>query len=262
MAENITTTELETALQNLAEQQGLSVVEYVQSLGYATVASVSTSVESLQAQIVAITELDGENGVESLAEKLKAINAVVTDESGAVQAIYTKIQENKNLVTNEIARATNAELVLNSKIDANKSATDTLAEIVASNLTATDLTASQLQEQINALGDGTAESTDALAGRVTVIEDSFTDKQIGDAVQKGYKTRILDLESGVNAETQARIADIEKTISDAKAYSDANNLKASTINVCSVANSFRRKMGLADITCSGSNINGTDGVVI
>ncbi|MDO8454087.1 MAG: hypothetical protein Q7S59_05905 [Sulfurimonas sp.] len=262
MAENITTTELELALQNLAEQQGLSVVEYVQSLGYATASAVETSVSGLQAQITSIVELDSENGVESLAEKIKAINSVITDENGVVQSILTKILENRNLITNETARATNAELVLNSKIDANKSATDTLAEIVASNLTATDLTASELQAQIDTLSDGSTASTEALVGRVTVIEDSFTDKQVGDVVQKGYRTRISDLESGVSAETEARIADIAKTILDAKAYSDANNLKASTINVCSVANSFRRKMGLADITCSGSSVNGTDGVVI
>ncbi len=262
MAENITTTELELALQNLAEQQGLSVVEYVQSLGYATVASVSTSVESLQAQIVAITELDGENGVESLAEKIKAINSVVTDENGAVQAIYTKILENKNLVTNETARATNAELVLNSKIDANKTATDTLAEIVASNLTATDLTASGLQEQIDALSDGTTESAEALAGRVVTIEETLADKQVGEIVVKGHRTRLTELEAGILAEASQRALETAQTVADLKAYSDSKDLKASTINVCSVANSFRRKMGLADITCSGSTVNGTDGVVI
>jgi len=262
MAENITTTELETALQNLAEQQGLSVVEYVQSLGYATVSAVETSVSGLQAQITSIVELDAENGVESLAEKIKAINSVVTDENGVVQSILTKILENRNLITNETARATKAELVLNSKIDANKSATDSLAEIVASNLTATDATDAQLQAQIDALSDGTTETNDALAGRVTSIEDSFTDKQVGDVVQKGYKTRIVDLEAGISVETEARIAEIAKTIADSKAYADSISLKASTIDVCAVTNSFRRKMGLANITCSGSTVNGADGVVL
>ena len=95
MANNVTTTELELALQQLAQAMGLSVVEYVQSLGYATVEDISLSITAIQAQIDAITELDDTNGAESLAEKIKAINDILATDAGAIEGILTQLLENK-----------------------------------------------------------------------------------------------------------------------------------------------------------------------
>lgn len=118
MAFNVHTTELETALSQLATSMGMSVVEYVQSLGYSTSAQLTSAVTGVQAQIDAITELDGSNGAESLAEKIAAIDAVLSDENGVIQNILTKILENKQLVVDETARATTAEADLQSQITA------------------------------------------------------------------------------------------------------------------------------------------------
>jgi len=116
MADNVTTEELEQALSDLASEMGLSVKEYVESLGYATVADLQASNEGLQAQITAITELDADNGAESLAEKIKAIHDVVSNEDGVVQEILNKILENKQAILDEVSRATAAEAELGQSI--------------------------------------------------------------------------------------------------------------------------------------------------
>lgn len=96
MAENVTTTELEVALQQLAEQMGLSTVEYVQSLGYETVAEVQAKVDTLQGQIDAIVTIDAEDGIETLAEKIELLNTALNSEEGASEAILTRLTTAEN----------------------------------------------------------------------------------------------------------------------------------------------------------------------
>ncbi len=356
MAENVTTEELEIALSDLAESMGLSVVEYVQSLGYATVAEVTAQGGDFQAQLDAITEIS-DNGVESLAEKIKAINDVLVDENGVIQAIYTKIQENKQLALDETARATGVEADLQTQVTANlnkgnsnATAISDLTGVVSANKTASenadsaldtrviategDLTTlkgdatvagsvahsveqerlravaseannravsdaniasettratgveSDLQTQINDITGGGESSIsslqDALNAEITratgieaglrtdvdganaraaVLEDTLNDTtDADDNLVKGHKTRISDLESGLSAEATARIAELAQTVLDMQAYSDARDLKASSMNMCSIGNKFRSSLGLADSTCDGSGDG--DGAVL
>jgi hypothetical protein len=305
MADNVTTEELELALQQLAEGMGLSVVEYVQGLGYATVADVESDVNGLQSQINAILELDAENGVESLAEKVNAINAVISDENGVIQAIYTKIQENTQEILNETLRATGVEADLQAQITSAVNAGNTNATAITSvqtaltaltgrvTLTEADIATlkgdetvagsianlikvetdravakeaenralidintaktADLQSQINNLTGGTSGSISEVSERVTVIEDTLNDTtdENGDLV-KGIKTRLSDVESGLASEIARATAREDAVLAEAKAYTDANVLKASSMDVCSIGNKFRFALGLADKTCGGT----------
>jgi len=181
MADNVTTEELEQALQDLATEMGLSVKEYVESLGYATVADLQASNEGLQAQITAITELDAENGAESLAEKIKAIHDVVSDEDGVVQQILNKILENKQAIADETARATGVEADLQNQITANlnkansnETALSNLNDTVVANKTAQDTVNAGVESRLA----GTESTVATLTGDETV--EGSVKKQIAD----------------------------------------------------------------------------------
>lgn len=236
MADNVTTEELELALEQLAEGMGLSVVEYVNSLGYATVSEVGTHVSDLQGQIDAIIELDAENGVESLAEKVAAINAVLSDENGVIQAIYTKIQENTAAIGAETARATGVEADLQSQITGNTTALTALTNRVA--VTEADLAILK--------GD------DTVVGSVANLIK--TERERAEAAES-------DLQAQITAITGGEAGSISDVLQQAKDYSDANKLKAASMDMCKIGNKFRFGLGLADATCGGTEPEG-DGLVI
>lgn len=255
MADNVTTEELELALLDLAESMGQSVVEYVQGQGYETVEQVNSKIASVQSQINAIVAIDEGDGVETLAEKIAAINAVLSDDNGVIQQIYTKILENKQSVLDEVTRATAAEAALQAQITANAAktvanesaittlngASDVVGSVANKIKTETDrATAAEasLQAQIDTLTGGATGSLGDLAGRVT------------------------DVETAVAAEAATRAQEIIDTLAAAKAYTDANVLKASSMNICGLKNKFRTALGLADVTCGGDTPDGGDGAVI
>lgn len=294
MADNVTTEQLEISLQDLASEMGLSVVEYVQSLGYATVADVNADVASLQNQINSIIELDGENGVESLAEKVNAINAVLSDENGVIQAIYSKIQENTQSLLNEVTRATGVEADLQAQIT---------SLVNSGNTSATAITA--VQTAVTALTDrvtlteadiATLKGDETVVGSIANLIKVETDRAVAkeaenralidantqktadlqaqiDTLTGGetgsisdLSTRLTDVETAVTANEATRIAELAQAVADLKAYSDANDLKASSMNLCGIGNKFRQALGLADKTCGGDTGGDTtpegDGLVI
>ncbi|MEA1916864.1 MAG: hypothetical protein U9N42_04965 [Campylobacterota bacterium] len=299
MADNVTTEDLELALQDLASSMGLSVAEYVQLQGYATVAELTASISGVQAQITAITEME-DNGVESLAEKVKAINDVLVDENGVIQAIFTKIQENKQLVLDETARATGVEADLQGQVTtnlnrntANEVAITALTATVASNKVeaiaeaiahsdAQDVITRQLiaDEEARALlaeadnrttsdlniATAKAEAivdantyTDLVGGRVEVIENTLNDTVDADGnLVKGTVTKVEDNAAAIAALSSQSSADLAQTILDLQAYSDARDLKASSMDMCSIKSKFRTALGLTS-DCSGST---GDGAVI
>ncbi len=199
MPRNTVTEELQQALQQIASNLGMSVVEYIQSLGYATATNVQTNVDSLQSQITAIVEIDGANGAESLAEKIAAINEVLSSESGELQAIYTKIQENKQLVLDETARASAAEAALQLQVTANA---DTAASNAAALLALTNTVAANKAAQD--LVNGDVETR--LSGTESTVAILVGDEQAEGSVKKQIKTEKTRAQLAEAANAQA-IAD-------------------------------------------------------
>jgi len=328
MADNVTTDDLEKALQDLASQMGLSVKEYVESLGYSTVEELSTAISGVQSQIDAITKIDADDGVETLAEKIQAINSVISNSDGEIQQILSLIQENKQLVTDETTRATDVETDLQNQVTANanktasnetaianavqsisdnKSAQDTVNSDVESRLSSAEGTVAtltgdetvdgsiakaikgeadrakaieaqnaqaladettrattkedDLQAQIDDITGGDTGSISELTDRVGVVEDTLNDTtdENGDLV-KGIVTRVTEVETAVTNEVSARVEAVTQALTDAKAYTDENILKASSMDICGIHNKFRASLGLADKDCSGGGDG--DGAVV
>jgi len=278
MADNVTTDELEQALQDLASEMGLSVKEYVESLGYATVAELQAAEANLQAQITAITELDADNGAESLAEKIAAINAVISDENGAIQNILGKILENKQAILDEVTRATAAEAALQSQITANANKTASNEAAITSIVSkANELKEAQdavnadvenrlssVESTIETLKGDTAETVAGLDERVTGVEKTLNDTTDEDGnLVKGVVTRLSDVEAKVDANEVKRVQELEQAVEELKAYSDARDLKASSMDICGIGNKFRASLGLAARDCAGGTSGGDgDGAVI
>jgi len=402
MADNVTTEELETALQQLADGMGLSVKEYVESLGYETVAQVTSKVAGVQAQIDAITELDASDGAVSLAEQIKSIEAVLSNEDGVVQQIFTTIQGNSNAILTEKSRAEDIEAGLRTDTDtaiakgnSNTTAITNLDARVVANRQASESRDTALSDRVSPLesaiallnnpdltvegsiayaveqeairakaaaltlkttlegsietakdeavqsvkdyadatfapvvaksnanesalntlnGDVTTDGSVAkqindakvsLQSSITLNEDAIAKLNAGSGVTgsvdekiataladlgQGNLTdmtdKITDLENTVNDTTDTdgnlvkgvatmtaenttaiaqekanRMAETAQTILDMKAYSDSKDLKASSMDICSIGNKFRFALGLADTDCSGSSNNG-DGEAI
>lgn len=216
MADNVTTDELEQALIDLAESMGLSVVEYVQSLGYSTTAELLAAQTGLQDQIDAITEIS-DNGVQSLAEKIQAINEVISNGDGEIQAILTKILENKQLIVDETARATAAEANLQTQVTANtnkgtanENDIATLSGVVTANKSAQDTVNADVESRLAA-------------------EETHTTLMDGDATVVGsvdYKVeqerlRAVAAEDANRATSDANIATAKaEAVAESEAYTD------------------------------------------
>ena len=316
MADNVTTEELEQALKDLANSMGLSVKEYVESLGYATVEDLVASKADLQAQITAITELDADNGAESLAEKIAAINAVVSDEDGVVQNILGKILENKQAILDETNRATDAEAGLQSqvtaslnkananttalenlstKVDDNKSLQDAIntdvegrlstvesdvatlkgdetvdgsvAKQIAEEATRTNVAIATAKtdavneakaytdEQIEAITGDTASTVEGLDGRVTAVEETLTDTTDADGnLVKGVVSRVADVEAGLSSEIERATQAEADVLAQAKAYTDENTLKASSLDIASITDVFKSALGLPTDSGDGATL--------
>ena len=332
MADNVTTTELETALQELATGMGLSVVEYVQGLGYSTTTELATAITGVQGQINAITELDANNGAESLAEKIAAINAVLTD-GGQIANIISLINANSAAIASEEARAIAAETALQTqttangnKATSNETAISDLAAVVAANKNVADTDGDSLLDGVNAnaLAIGILNGDDAVVGsvassvkgeedrakaveaanaqqatanetaitglqgqidsltgaggnggnttlaglnvRVTNVENNLNDTtDVNGDLVKGNNSKIADLEAQAASASVAGPAAIAQALVDAKAYSDARDLKAASMDVCVIGNKFRQALGLADATCGNvppANGGNGDGAVL
>jgi len=223
---------------------GLSVKEYVESLGYSTVAELNTAVGSVQAQIDAITEIS-DNGAESLAEKIQAINAVVSNADGELQQILTLIQANKQLVLDETTRATDVEAGLqvqltavSNKVTSNETALTGLSQKVTDNKTAQDEVNSNVATRLLA-AEGTLET---LAGDDTV--DGSIAKAVKDEAVR-TNTAISAVQEQINEITGGatgsisdianRVGEVENLLKDTT-DADGNLVKGHTTRITELEN--------------------------
>ena len=296
---NVTTEELQKQLEALAEGMGTNVHEYVQSQGFANEQDVLNRFNEVNEKINAITEMD-DNGVESLAEKIKSLKDLLANEDGVVQGLVDKINANAKEIedikagtdTNfkKLQDALNANGVkINDaleKIDSVKTSVSDVDKKVDEKITEAKNNIENLQSEINTLtGDATVEGSIAkqitdesnrtnisiekakqtaideakkyvddkidgldlnsdeeiskLKDRTASVESILNDSTDADGnLVKGLKTKVEENSTGLSKEISDRIAAIEKALNDAKAYTDANALKANDVDVKTVIDKF------------------------
>jgi len=94
---------------------------------------------------------------------------------------------------------------------------------------------------------------------VTEMQNQINDVTLKNGgLQKGLMTRTSELEKAVELEAQKRVAELEKTVEDLKAYSDSKDLRASSISVCVILSKFDSILGVAS-DCGGTTTNSGDG---
>ena len=296
---NVTTEELQKQLEALAEGMGTNVREYVQSQGFADEQEVLSRFNEVNKKIDAITEMD-DNGVESLAEKIKSLKDLLANEDGVVQGLVDKINANaKGIEDIKAGTDTNFKKLqdaLNAngvkiddaleKIDNLKVSVSDLDKKIDEKIAETKTSVENLQSEIDTLtGDATVEGSiakqiadesnrtnvsieqakqtaideakkyaddkiesldlasneeisklkDRTASVESVLNDSTDDN--GNLV-KGLKTKVEETSTGLSKEISDRVAAVEKALNDAKAYTDANTLKADDVDVKVVIDKF------------------------
>lgn len=229
--QNAITAASQAQLEKMATVLGLSVVEYVKSLGYATVADVTKDVTKLQGEIDAITKLEGKDA-SSLTAQITAIDKVLSDKNGVVQSIYQDILLNKKDIADEVIRAEAAESTLS---------TNLAAEIVRA----------KASEKANADEIATINTTLASITGGTSGVTLKTIKTQQDTNTADITKNKADIATNVTA-IKANADAIVKAEASAKAYTDAAVLNATDLNNCKINNKFRAALGLAAIDCTKS----------
>lgn len=195
MAENQNTQDLQTKLEELSQGLGISVKEFVEN-GYIDQSTYQIDKDAILARLDAIDVVDGTDNVETLVEKINAINEVLSNSGGELQGILS-------LITANTTKISNVEANLNNEISQRVS------------------DVSDLQTQINNLQGSTDGS-------------------------------VSDLEAALNQEIITRASEDERVLTEAKAYSDANRIAASLIDICPAVNIFREILELEVTDCTWS----------
>jgi len=153
------------------------------------------------------------------------------------------------------AKAATDAVVADNKAAIESTVSDLDDRVVANKTAAADALAAAKTELSDSIAAEVTRATDAevaLGDRVKVNEDILNDTtDEDDNLVKGIVTRTSDLESALSAQAQKQIDDLQAAIDDLKAYSDSNDLKAASMDICGVHNKFRGALGLGDKDCGG-----------
>ena len=284
MADYATSEELQIELENLAEELGISVSEALAIVtgriddNVTAIEALNTATASNASAIEAITEMS-DNGVQSIAEKLKALNDMFTEDdtlatdvlnriatnATAIGANATEIEALKTAQTNLTSRVATVEQAIIDNATANLEARDALDAKITANKTASearDATLTQsvedeiarakavetaniqriadLEDAQTAQGDVSESAINALGARISTVETDLNDTtDADDNLVKGVKTRVSDLEASV-------------------ANLDGSGLAKGVICGRKAANKFRLQLGQAEKTfdCGSNNGDG------
>jgi polyhydroxyalkanoate synthesis regulator phasin len=217
MALNVTTQQLLDLLKALAAEQGKAVREYVQSQGFATEADLIAKFNEVNAKIDSIIKIDANDGVETLAEKVQALQDLLNSEEGVVQEILDRLTANEKAISDLAAKeASDIKLIqdalaaLQTKVDNNTQAISNLQDQVTKEV-------AELESEIQANAAAIAENKKAI------------DVLNGDASVEGsvdYKVaqetaRAKAAEAGLAQAIETAKADaIKEAVSEANAYTD------------------------------------------
>lgn len=211
----VTAEELQTELENLAQELGISVQELL--TGYVTGADYLADKTAIIARLDALDVIDASDGVETLAEKVAALDAMFTENGSLATDVLNRIAANATAISDEAARAQGVEAGLRTDVDAanagvsaNNSAISALDSRVVANKTA-------------------SESADAaLNGRIdNVVADVTTlngDETVAGSVAKAVKDEETRAKAEVATEKAALQAEIAAgdavTLTASKDYTD------------------------------------------
>ena len=172
MAFNDKTNKLEIMLGQLAQSMGLSVREYVQG-GFVDVTSYGVDKASIISRLDAIDVVDSGDSVETLAEKIIAINEVLGNDQGELQGIldlitangtaiqnltdvaavrYTSLLQGQSVQDTRLTDNANAILVNTAAIDALQAATGTDLSILQDRVSVAEVMLATLRGDSSVVG--------------------------------------------------------------------------------------------------------------
>ena len=245
MADNVTTDELEDALKDLLVEVAAGTKEYAEGT-FLDLVTYATDKSEVLARLNAIDLVDADDDIESLAEKLASAYAVISNDEGELQAILDMINTNKaDLATTNTTIAT-----LRGEYDTTKAKAIANENAIAV-LNGDDQTEGSVAKAVlDATGgdiDALKDSVTVVEGKVTVLEDTLNDTEDADGnTVTGVVTRLANTRQAVTEEIAAREAAVTAAITEAKGYCDDNKLKADSMDILGIINTFRTGLGLAE----------------
>jgi len=202
----VTTAELQLELQNLAQGLGISVQEllanYVDLNTYQIdTAAINTTLASYGQRLDAIDVIDANDNVVTLAEKVKALNDMFTQNGNLATDVLNRIAANATAIASETTRATAAEAALASRLDtdeatlaANTTAINGLSQTVTANKTASDAAVAGLDSRVAAdeaaIAKLNGDSTVAGSVAKTVADAVSAEATRAQGVEAGLQTAV------------------------------------------------------------------------
>ena len=199
MVQNVTTEDLQKALQNLAAKMGLNVHEYVKAQGFANEADVASKFSEVQGKLDSILKIDPKDNVESIAEKINSLKNILDADEGSIQKIL-----------DESAKHSKAIADIQKSFEGKVAAAQTKIESISTEI-----------NTINGNVDGLSKNLDSVKGSLETFSNGI-EKRMG-TVEAGVKTLTAD------ASVAGSVANMMKTEADrAKASEVAINKSIET----------------------------------
>jgi len=215
MADYVTSEELQDELEKLANDLGISVQELLQD--YVLKTDYATDKAAIVARLDALDVIDDADGVETLAEKVAALNAMFTEDGDLATDVLNRIAQNATDITNETTRATGVE-------DGLRTDVDTANAGVSTNASAISTVSSDLSTEVSRAQDAEA----AIQGQVTTNTDKLTTLNGDSTVEGSVAKAVADEAARASAELATEKSNLQTEISDgdaatltsAKSYAD------------------------------------------
>ena len=265
MADNVTAEEVEDMISDFSESFGLSVKEFVEG-GFLDLVTYGTDKDAILARLDAIDVVNADDDIDSIAERILAINEVLTSDADAlttltdaiasINARAQTIEDTADVVRTDLDAVASSVTTLNGDADTAGSVAKSIADAVAPVSDKVDAAEAAIAvlngddqtegSVAKAVLDATGGDIDALKDRVTATETEGTrlagilDDEVdsdGNVTAKGVATRVTDAESEIAAKYAAAVA-----------YVDETKLVVSDIDTLRLKNAGRVAMGLAELT--------------
>jgi len=212
----VTAEELQTELENLAEELGISVQELLAN--YVTGADYATDKAAIVARLDALDVIDAGDGIETIAEKVAALNTMFTEDDSLATDVLNRIANNAAAITAETNRAVAAEGLIRTTAETANAQAATNADAI-----------SALDTKVNTKESESIARDNALSDRVTANEGDLTVLNGDDTVVGSVANSVKQEENRAKAELATEKSALQSeiaagdaaTLTDAKDYTDA-----------------------------------------